>query len=72
MRTAGSRITVLEGWANGPAATHPSRWDPAELSAVVPDLVAKAAPNADALGNRPPTGLRIPWCERPLFKEWTG
>ncbi|WP_405720280.1 SDR family oxidoreductase [Streptomyces sp. NBC_01537] len=53
----GSRITVLEGWANGPAATHPSRWDPAELSDVVPDLVAKAAPNADALGNRPPTGL---------------
>ena len=33
-----------------------TRWDPAALSAVIPALVAKAAPNADALGQRKPTG----------------
>jgi hypothetical protein len=32
------------------------QWDPAALTAVVPDLVAKAAPNADGLGTRKPVG----------------
>jgi hypothetical protein len=50
----GNRITVLEGWVNGPAAAADSRWSQAELSSVVPNLVAKAAPNADTLGNRTP------------------
>ena len=50
----GNQITVLEGWVNGPAVSRDTRWDQAELSAVVPGLVAKAAPNADTLGNRPP------------------
>ncbi|MFF4015850.1 SDR family oxidoreductase [Streptomyces sp. NPDC001843] len=48
----GNRITVLEGWVNGPCASAENRWTPEELSSVVPNLVAKAAPNADALGNR--------------------
>jgi NAD(P)-dependent dehydrogenase (short-subunit alcohol dehydrogenase family) len=48
----GNRITVLEGWVNGPAVSAETRWTPGELSSVVPNLVAKAAPNADALGNR--------------------
>ncbi|MET7924321.1 SDR family oxidoreductase [Streptomyces sp. NPDC005349] len=48
----GGRITVLEGWVNGPAADSATRWTPEELTAVVPDLVAKAAPNADTLGQR--------------------
>ncbi|MFJ9150708.1 SDR family oxidoreductase [Streptomyces sp. NPDC102270] len=48
----GNRITVLEGWVNGPAASADTRWTPEELSSVVPNLVAKAAPNADVLGNR--------------------
>jgi NAD(P)-dependent dehydrogenase (short-subunit alcohol dehydrogenase family) len=48
----GNRITVLEGWVNGPGASAETRWTPEELSSVVPNLVAKAAPNADALGNR--------------------
>ncbi|WP_328351092.1 SDR family oxidoreductase [Streptomyces sp. NBC_00445] len=48
----GNRITVLEGWVNGPGASAESRWTPEELTSVVPNLVAKAAPNADALGNR--------------------
>jgi NAD(P)-dependent dehydrogenase (short-subunit alcohol dehydrogenase family) len=46
-------ITVLEGWVNGPSASNPTRWDPADLTEVVPELVATAAPNADGMGNRP-------------------
>jgi NAD(P)-dependent dehydrogenase (short-subunit alcohol dehydrogenase family) len=50
----GGRITVLEGWANGPEVDRADgRWDPAELTEIVPDLVAKAAPNATMLGVRP-------------------
>jgi NAD(P)-dependent dehydrogenase (short-subunit alcohol dehydrogenase family) len=52
----GNAITVLEGWVNGPSVSRDSRWDPAALTAVVPDLVAKSAPNADSLGNREPVG----------------
>jgi len=50
----GNAITVLEGWVNGPSVSRDSQWDPAALTAVVPDLVAKAAPNADGLGTRKP------------------
>ena len=50
----GNAITVLEGWVNGPSASRDSRWDPAALTAVVPGLVAKTAPNADMLGTRKP------------------
>jgi hypothetical protein len=50
----GNAITVLEGWVNGPAVSAETRWDQAGLSAVVPGLVAKAAPNADTLGHRQP------------------
>ncbi len=52
----GNAITVLEGWANGPSVSADARWDPAGLSAVIPGLVAKAAPNADPLGHRNPAG----------------
>ncbi|MEU3782296.1 SDR family oxidoreductase [Streptomyces sp900129855] len=48
----GNRITVLEGWVNGPGVGSENRWTPEELTSVVPNLVAKAAPNADALGHR--------------------
>jgi NAD(P)-dependent dehydrogenase (short-subunit alcohol dehydrogenase family) len=50
----GNAITVVEGWVNGPSVSRDSQWDPAALTAVVPDLVAKAAPNADGLGTRKP------------------
>jgi NAD(P)-dependent dehydrogenase (short-subunit alcohol dehydrogenase family) len=43
-RVRGGTITVLEGWTRGPHAHRGSRWDPAELGAVVPALVADAAP----------------------------
>jgi NAD(P)-dependent dehydrogenase (short-subunit alcohol dehydrogenase family) len=52
----GNAITVLQGWVNGPSVSRDARWDPAGLSSVVPALVGKAAPNADATGNRPPVG----------------
>ena len=48
----GNAITVLEGWANGPGISRDIRWSSAELSAAIPDLLAKAGPNADLMGNR--------------------
>jgi hypothetical protein len=47
---SGGRISVLEGWHEGPTADKGSRWEPEELTAIVPDLVAKAAPNVDLRG----------------------
>jgi len=49
----GDHISVAEGWVAGPGASKGDRWDPAELGGVVPDLVAKAAPNANMGGRRP-------------------
>jgi hypothetical protein len=43
---AGGRISVANGWHRGPTASKDDRWEPSELGTVVPDLVAKAAPNA--------------------------
>jgi NAD(P)-dependent dehydrogenase (short-subunit alcohol dehydrogenase family) len=48
----GGHISVAEGWVAGPGADKGARWDSAELGSVVPDLVAKAAPNANMLGRR--------------------
>jgi NAD(P)-dependent dehydrogenase (short-subunit alcohol dehydrogenase family) len=48
----GGEISVAEGWVAGPGADKEDRWDPAELGKVVPDLVAKAAPNANMGGKR--------------------
>lgn len=41
----GGRVSVLEGWREGPTVDNGARWDAAELAAVMPDLVAKAASN---------------------------
>jgi NAD(P)-dependent dehydrogenase (short-subunit alcohol dehydrogenase family) len=41
----GGRISMTEGWEPGPTATVDRRWDPTELGAIVPGLVADAAPN---------------------------
>lgn len=43
----GGRISVLEGWREGPTATKDSRWVPGELTEIVPDLVERSAPNVD-------------------------
>ena len=47
----GDHISVAEGWVEGPAADKGDRWEPGEL-ADVPDLVAKAASNANMGGKR--------------------
>ncbi|MED7930857.1 SDR family oxidoreductase [Nonomuraea sp. LP-02] len=49
----GGAISVAEGWHAGPGVDKGSRWDPAELGAVVPGLVEKAAPNALTNGRIP-------------------
>jgi len=48
----GDHLSVAEGWVEGPAADKGDRWDPAELGKIVPDLVAKAPPNANMGGKR--------------------
>jgi len=45
------RISVAETWVAGPAVEKQERWDPAELGAVMPDLLARARPNSDGAGN---------------------
>jgi NAD(P)-dependent dehydrogenase (short-subunit alcohol dehydrogenase family) len=43
----GDRVSVAEGWRRGPTARNDGlRWEPAQLSKVVPDLVAQAQPNS--------------------------
>ncbi|MBO0729745.1 MAG: SDR family NAD(P)-dependent oxidoreductase [Acidimicrobiaceae bacterium] len=46
----GGRISVLEGWHEGPTVDRGSRWEPAELTDVVPDLVQRATANVDLRG----------------------
>ena len=46
----GSELNVAEGWHSGPGIRQPGTWAPADLGAVVPGLVAKAAPNCDMWG----------------------
>ncbi|WP_433238094.1 SDR family oxidoreductase [Streptosporangium sp. CA-135522] len=49
----GGAISVAEGWHAGPGVDKGARWDPAELGAVIPDLVRRAAPNALQNGTIP-------------------
>jgi NAD(P)-dependent dehydrogenase (short-subunit alcohol dehydrogenase family) len=49
----GGYISVAEGWRAGPSVNKKARWDPAELSGVMPDLVAKAGPTTDITGTVP-------------------
>ncbi|HVA60324.1 MAG TPA: SDR family oxidoreductase [Mycobacteriales bacterium] len=48
----GGYISVSEGWVNGPSVDHQARWEPGELTEVIPDLVRSAAPNSSMLGTR--------------------
>lgn len=50
------RIGVAESWRLGPQVTKQGLWDVAELGSVIPDLVAKAAPNVDMTGCVPEVG----------------
>ena len=46
----GGEIGVAEPWVKGPVASKDGRWDPAELTDVVPGLVARARGNSDMGG----------------------
>ena len=46
----GGEIGVAEPWVKGPVATKDGRWDPSELTDVVPGLVARARGNSDMGG----------------------
>jgi NAD(P)-dependent dehydrogenase (short-subunit alcohol dehydrogenase family) len=49
----GGMISVAEGWRAGPGVDKGARWEPAELGEIIPDLVAKAAPNVLSDGHTP-------------------
>jgi NAD(P)-dependent dehydrogenase (short-subunit alcohol dehydrogenase family) len=49
----GGTISVAEGWRAGPGVDKGARWEPAELGAVIPGLVEKAAPNVLPDGRTP-------------------
>ena len=57
----GGHISVAEGWVEGPAPTRSGRWDPAELGEIIPDLVARAAPERRH-GGAGPDGASLPPC----------
>lgn len=46
----GAEIGVAEPWVKGPTATNDKRWNPADLTAVIPSLVAQARGNSDMSG----------------------
>jgi NAD(P)-dependent dehydrogenase (short-subunit alcohol dehydrogenase family) len=43
----GGRISVLEGWHEGPTVDKAGRWEPGELTEVLPPLVGRAVANVD-------------------------
>ncbi|MGH3743380.1 MAG: SDR family oxidoreductase [Mycobacteriales bacterium] len=49
----GGNISVAEGWHAGPEATKDGPWTTEEMGDLVPDLVARAAPNAAMSGAIP-------------------
>lgn len=52
----GGRIGVADGWQHGPTFDKGARWDPAEVGAVVKDLMAEAPPAAPVYGAAPAQG----------------
>jgi hypothetical protein len=49
----GGYISVAEGWRAGPSVDKKAQWEVAELSSVIPDLVARAGPTTDITGTLP-------------------
>ncbi|GAA5169475.1 SDR family oxidoreductase [Pseudonocardia eucalypti] len=47
----GGRITVADGWRRGPTVEIGRRWEPGELSAVVPALLAESNPPEPVYGS---------------------
>jgi NAD(P)-dependent dehydrogenase (short-subunit alcohol dehydrogenase family) len=48
----GGKLSVADGWQHGPAVDKGARWGPAELGAVVDDLLGKAPAPAPVYGAR--------------------
>ncbi len=46
----GGKVSVADGWQHGPSVDKGARWDPAELGAVVADLLARAPAPASVYG----------------------
>jgi hypothetical protein len=46
----GGVVSVADGWQHGPRVDKGARWSPAELGAVVRDLLDKAPPAAPVYG----------------------
>ncbi len=47
----GGKISVADGWRNGPAIDRGGRWDPAEVGDAVRELLAKAVPPQKVYGS---------------------
>jgi len=47
---SGGRLSVAEGWREGPVAEKATAWDPNELVQIVPDLVMRSAPPGKVYG----------------------
>jgi NAD(P)-dependent dehydrogenase (short-subunit alcohol dehydrogenase family) len=50
---AGTLISVVEGWHNGPTVNGDEAWSAETLDGVLPGLVKQAAPNVDMSGDLP-------------------
>jgi NAD(P)-dependent dehydrogenase (short-subunit alcohol dehydrogenase family) len=46
----GGKITIADSWRRGPSVEQPRRWEPEELGAVIPGLVARAPEAESAVG----------------------
>ncbi|MEY2437014.1 MAG: hypothetical protein QOF97_1850 [Acidimicrobiaceae bacterium] len=46
----GGKVSIADGWQHGPSVDKGDRWEPAELGAVVADLLAKSPPPAPVYG----------------------
>ncbi|HEY2510909.1 MAG TPA: hypothetical protein VGI39_08640, partial [Polyangiaceae bacterium] len=47
---AGGRVSVAEGWREGPAFDRGARWDALEIGSTVRDLIGKARPPMKVYG----------------------
>jgi len=47
---AGGKLSLADGWREGPAVDKCARWEPDEIGAVVRDLIAKAVPPQKVYG----------------------
>jgi NAD(P)-dependent dehydrogenase (short-subunit alcohol dehydrogenase family) len=54
----GGQIGVAEAWRLGPEMTKDGVWSVDEVATIVPDLVARAAPNVDIMGHVPADAAR--------------